>query len=87
MRVPLPALQRNANGGAAVWVVGDDNTVHLVPVQAGALSEDSVPVTGNIAADAWIVAAGGHLLREGQKVQPVDRDNRPVAANTSAKAR
>jgi len=26
-----------------------------------------------------VVAAGGHLLREGQKVTPVDRDNRPVA--------
>ena len=69
-----------------MWIVGSDNIVHLVPVQAGALSEDSVPVTGNIHADAWIVAAGGHLLREGQKVQPVDRENRPVAANASTKA-
>jgi multidrug efflux system membrane fusion protein len=25
-----------------------------------------------------VVAAGVHLLREGQKVRPVDRDNRPV---------
>ena len=28
----------------------------------------------------WVVAAGGHLLREGEAVAPVDRDNRPVAA-------
>jgi membrane fusion protein, multidrug efflux system len=87
LRVPLPALQRNAGGGTAVWLVAPDNTVHLVPVQAGPFSEGSVPVTGNLAADAWIVAAGGHLLREGQKVQPVDRENRPVAANASTKAR
>jgi hypothetical protein len=28
---------------------------------------------------AWIVTAGGHLLREGQVVAPVDRENRPIA--------
>ena len=31
-----------------------------------------------LAAGDWVVAAGGHLLREGQAVKPVDRDNRPV---------
>jgi len=31
-----------------------------------------------VRAEDWVVAAGGHLLREGQKVAPVDRDNRPV---------
>jgi len=87
LRVPLSALQRNAGGGTAVWRVAADNTVHLVAVRAGPFSEDSVPVTGNLATDAWIVAAGGHLLREGQNVQPVDRENRPVAANASAKVR
>ena len=87
LRVPLSALQRNTSGATAVWVVAADDAVHLVPVQAGAFSEDSVPVTGNLAADAWIVAAGGHLLREGQKVQPVDRENRPVASNAGAGAR
>ncbi|HSR66151.1 MAG TPA: efflux RND transporter periplasmic adaptor subunit, partial [Xanthomonadaceae bacterium] len=28
----------------------------------------------------WVVAAGGHLLREGEVVAPVDRDNRPIAS-------
>jgi multidrug efflux system membrane fusion protein len=37
-------------------------------------------VLSGLPADAWVVAAGGHLLREGQAVLPVDRDNRPVAA-------
>ena len=87
LRVPLSALQRDAKGGTAVWVVDADGSVHLVPVRAGAFAEDSVPVSGHLAADAWIVAAGGHLLREGQKVMPVDRDNRPVAATAPAKAR
>jgi multidrug efflux system membrane fusion protein len=84
----MSALQRDAKGGTAVWVVDSrDSTVHLVPVRAGAFAEDSVPICGNLAADAWIVAAGGHLLREGQKVLPVDRENRPVAATPNAKAR
>ena len=92
LRIPLSALQRDAKGATAVWAVDGADTVHLVPVQAGPFAEDSVPVTGRIAPDAWIVAAGGHLLREGQKVMPVDRENRPVSAsvaptNATAKAR
>ncbi|MCA1713831.1 MAG: efflux RND transporter periplasmic adaptor subunit, partial [Gammaproteobacteria bacterium] len=48
---------------------------------------DSVPVLAGIDADDWIVAAGGHLLREGQVVAPVDRDNRPLpSAATPAPA-
>ena len=36
-------------------------------------------VTGPVGAViAWVVAAGGHLLREGQVVAPVDRSNRPL---------
>ena len=54
--------------------------VHLAPVQVGAYGEDVVPVLGGVDANAWIVAAGGHLLREGELVAPVDRDNRPVLA-------
>jgi multidrug efflux system membrane fusion protein len=54
--------------------------LHLTPVQVGPFGEDSVPVLSGLPADAWVVAAGGHLLREGQAVLPVDRDNRPVAA-------
>jgi len=49
-------------------------------VRGGAFGEDSVPVLSGLRANAWVVAAGGHLLREGEVVAPVDRDNRPVAA-------
>jgi len=92
LRVPLAAVQRRADGGTAVWVVdAASGRVHLAPVQAGAFAEDSVPVRG-LRADAWVVAAGGHLLREGERVAPVDRGNRPVAiglpkAATAAAAR
>jgi multidrug efflux system membrane fusion protein len=79
LRVALAAVQRGGNGATALWVVDSaTHKLHLTPVQLGAYGDDSVPVLRGVTGDAWIVAAGGHLLREGQSVQPVDRDNRPV---------
>jgi len=80
LRVPLSAVQRDGEGKpASVWVVdAKSRRVHLTRVQLGAYAEGTVPVIGGVDADAWVVAAGGHLLREGQLVTPVDRDNRPV---------
>jgi multidrug efflux system membrane fusion protein len=53
----------------------------------GAFAEDSVPVLGGVDASDWVVAAGGHLLREGEVVLPVDRDNRPIEPNPPKPAR
>jgi len=87
LSVPIAALQRE-NGKASVFVVDmKTSTVKLRPVQAGAFGEDRVPVQGGLEANEWVVAAGGHLLRDGQKVQPVDRDNRPVATASATSAR
>ena len=88
LSVPLSAVQRAADGKpASVWVVDPKSRrVHLSAVQLGAYAEDSVPVLSGVEANAWIVAAGGHLLREGQLVAPVDRDNRPVLDAVSAAA-
>lgn len=85
LRVPLSALQRGEDGMAAVWVVRGDKALR-VPVTAGTFGSDSVPVSGGLKAGDWVVAAGGHLLREGEPVAPVDRDNRPVAAAAQPKA-
>jgi multidrug efflux system membrane fusion protein len=78
LSVPLSAL--TAQGGEPyVWVV-DPHTSTLLrtPVQVGAYGEDSVPVLEGLQADDWVVAAGVQVLREGQQVRPVDRDNRAV---------
>jgi len=87
LTVPLSAIQRsNGNGGTAVWVVDPATSkLRLTPVQLGAFGESTAPVLSGVRADAWIVAAGGHLLREGQLVAPVDRQNRPVAIATADK--
>lgn len=82
LHVPLSAIQRGDGGAPAVWVVDPaSGKLHLTPVSLGAFGERSVPVLDGLAANAWVVAAGGHLLREAQTVTAVDRDNRPVTAN------
>jgi multidrug efflux system membrane fusion protein len=79
LTVPLSAVQRNNGDPPALWLVDPaTRKLHLTPVQLGPYSEDVVSVPAGVKADAWIVAAGGHLLREGQLVAPVDRENRPI---------
>jgi multidrug efflux system membrane fusion protein len=86
--VPLPALVQKGNG-SAVWVVHREESgsgeqrqtqdvVRLTPIAIGAYGETSVPVISGLSPGDWVVAAGAHLLREGQAVHPVDRDDRAV---------
>ena len=85
MRLPLSALTR-AGSRQAVWVVDPKGIVHLRPIETGAYSEDGVPVRSGLQPDEWVVAAGAHLLREGEQVLPIDRDNRPVQVAASVAA-
>ena len=64
---------------ASVWVVNPgSSTLQARNVTLGSYGPDTVPVLQGLKGDEWVVAAGGHLLREGQPVTPVDRSNRPV---------
>ena len=87
LSLPLSAIQRGPNKATAVWVV-DPQTgrVKSTPVQLGRYGETDVPVLGGVNAGDWVVGAGGHLLREGQPVTPVDRDNRPLLSKKIAVA-
>lgn len=79
MSLPLSAIQPGVDGGKSVWVVDPVRRVVVAtPVTIGAYGARTVPVRSGLPADALVVAAGGHLLRDGQAVAPVDRDNRPV---------
>ena len=81
--MPLSALQRS-NGGVAVFVVdASTSTLTLQSIEVGAYGAELVSVKRGLDVDDWVVAAGGHLLRAGQKVTPVDRNNRPVAASVA----
>ena len=84
LAVPLSALH-GQDGQTAVWVVDKaSGAVSLTPVRIGAYGEDLVPVLEGLQPGDWVVAAGVHLLREGQVVRPVDRQNRPLMPPTDA---
>jgi multidrug efflux system membrane fusion protein len=89
MSLPLSALTQR-QGRPAVWVVdGQTAKVHLTPVTIGAYGDDGVPVLSGISPEDWVVAAGAHLLLEGERIAPIDRNNRPVqigAAGSAAKS-
>ena len=82
LAIPLSALQRGPEGATVAWVVepaGDgEGIARAVRVETGPFGSERVAVLDGLAPDALVVVAGGHLLREGQRVRPVDRDNRPV---------
>lgn len=88
LSVPLAAVYEN-DGAPALWVATPDGrqardgaaiaTLHLRPVTLGPWGAERVPVLSGIAAGDWILAAGVHLVREGQKVELIDRDDRPIA--------
>lgn len=84
LRVPLAAVQRGTNGASSLWVVDDKGQVRQCSVQLGAFGEDTVPVLSGLRANEWVVAGGGHLLREGEAVKAVDRRNRPVSETAPA---
>lgn len=77
LAVPLSAVTAE-DGQAYVWRVNQDSRVERAPVRLGAYGSETVPVLDGLSAGDWIVAAGGHVLREGQQVRPVDRSNRAV---------
>jgi multidrug efflux system membrane fusion protein len=79
LSVPLGAVTAEGNV-PYVWIVDPATSqVKKSVVQLGPYGEARVPVLDGLGPQDWVVVAGVHLLREGQKVKPVDRDNRPVA--------
>lgn len=78
LSVPLAAVSAD-NGKAFVYVVDPEtSTVRHTPVRIGQFTERGVPVLEGLRATDWVVAAGVQVLRDGQAVRPVDRDNRTV---------
>ena len=94
--VPLSALVQK-NSGSAVWVIRRESggtgesrqsqdVVRLTSVSIGAYGEASVPVLSGLKPGDWVVAAGAHLLREGQIVHPVDRNDRVIDVTATSVA-
>ncbi|EPM73462.1 putative lipoprotein [Pseudomonas syringae pv. theae ICMP 3923] len=77
LAVPLSAVSAE-NGVSYVWRLNPDSTIKRVVVQLGPYGQESVPVLDGLKDTDWVVAAGVHVLREGELIRPVDRNNRAV---------
>lgn len=75
--VPLPAVSAIDNK-SYVWVIDANQTLKRTWVKLGEYQRDTVAVVEGLHPDQWVVIGGVHLLREKQKVQLVDRNNKPV---------
>ena len=70
--IPWDAL--SATGSRpAVWVVGKDHTVELVPVQIQRFRTSEVVVQDGLQPGQTIVAAGSQMLYPGRKVVGAER--------------
>jgi RND family efflux transporter MFP subunit len=87
--LPSTALTQTgdkAGGTPAVWVVGTDNAVKLVPVQVGQYTEQGVMVTSGLSGGEIVVTAGVHKLQPGQVVKPMSEAGAVAAGATPAPA-
>src|SRR3546814_6945606 len=66
LSVPLSALTAE-NGATYVWVVNANNTLKKAPVRVGPFGEKTVPVLEGLSPNDWVVAAGVHVLLDGQQ--------------------
>jgi hypothetical protein len=72
--LPMTALtQTDDKSGAkpAVWVVGSDDKVKLVPVTVARYAEEGVVIASGLAGGETVVTAGVHKLLPGQQVRPL----------------
>ena len=78
--VPRIAVQ-HGTPGTFVYVVGQDSTVTMRKVVAGASSGDTVAITSGLAAGERIVTEGTDKLRDGARIQPATDAPPPSSAH------
>ncbi|HEX4522535.1 MAG TPA: MdtA/MuxA family multidrug efflux RND transporter periplasmic adaptor subunit [Casimicrobiaceae bacterium] len=69
--VPTAAVQRGAPG-TFVFLVKDDKTVAMTPVQLGAVSGETTEVSKGLAPGNLVVVDGADKLRDGSSVELID---------------
>ena len=70
--VPTPAVQRGSPG-TFVYRVNDDDTVSVQPVKLGPVEGETSVVTEGLNAGDRVVVDGTDKLRDGAKIEPIDR--------------
>ena len=74
--VPPAALLPSTEGGASVFVVGQDMVAHEHQVQAGIRTPDKVQILSGVDAGARVVIAGGLGLQDGTKVKLAEAEKK-----------
>lgn len=77
--IPSAAVQRGARG-SFVWLLNEDKTVAMRPVEVGVADSDRIPVITGLKPGEQIAVDGFDRLREGAKVEVVSRESRAVKA-------
>jgi multidrug efflux system membrane fusion protein len=78
--VPVTAL-RHGPSGDFVYVINDDRTVTMRPVERGVATNDVIAVTQGLEVGERVVTEGGDRLRDGARVQlPSERPASSAAA-------
>ncbi|WP_285410200.1 efflux RND transporter periplasmic adaptor subunit [Pseudomonas sp. FR229a] len=81
LKVPMAAIY-NPGKGPGVWVIaGTPAKVSWRPVEVLGLSDDSARIAGELNVGEPIVALGAHLLRDGEEVRLLARDDGQVAGS------
>lgn len=72
--VPAAAVFADEAGQSQVWVIGADNITERRPVTTGRLTgNDAIEIVKGLGSGETIAVAGVTQLREGEKVNPVER--------------
>lgn len=82
--VPSAAVQRGAKG-SFVYVVKDDQTVAVSPVQVGPVQGEVTAIEGGVAAGEIVVIDGADRLRDGAKVTLIKSDQQGDERRTEAR--
>lgn len=84
LRIPLASVSAS-DQHAYVMVVNANHIVRQVPVTIGAYEREYVSILSGLNAQDYVVVGGIHLLRDKQKVKPIDRENRAVKIQAGVK--
>ncbi len=79
--IPTAAIQQGVNG-AFVYGVKDDKTVVVRPIKLGPIEKDRAAVLDGLTANEAVVVDGADKLREGSKVEVIQREPKPVEQAT-----
>lgn len=81
--IPGAGVQRGAPGSYA-YVVKDDSTVTMRPLKTGQVDGERIAIVEGLQAGERVVIDGADRLREGGKVEVIDRRANAAAAGASA---